>query len=267
MPSVQLLQVTDPHLYADETREIYDTNTAHSLRAVLKDAAMARPRPHAVLATGDVAEDGTPEAYANFRRALATLEAPVYCLPGNHDAPATMATALSGQGFQYCGRAELGAWLLVLLDTHVPEDPAGLLADGELERLERELRAAPGRPTLVALHHPPVKLGSAWLDAYGLRNASRFLGLLSAHPQVRAVVTGHVHQAADHGFGTLRVLTSPSTCAQFKPGTRHCVMDDRPPGYRWITLHDDGGLATDVGWVSDWHRAAPPRDTRGPGMG
>ena len=49
--------------------------------------------------------------------------------------------------------------------------------------------------------------------------------------------------------GTVDYYTTPSTCAQFTPRTPHCVMDRRPPGYRWLTLHPDGSHATQVGWL------------------
>jgi Icc protein len=264
MPSVQLLQVTDPHLYADPSREIYDTNSAESLRAVLAQALADGPRPDAVLVTGDVAEDSTAEAYARFRDTLATAGVPVLCLPGNHDAPGLMAALLDRDGFRFCGRVDLGRWRLVLLDTHVPGDPAGRLSDAELARLDAELAAAPDRPALIALHHPPRPVGSRWLDRYGLLNADALFAVLAKHPQVRGVVGGHVHQAFDQVHAGVRVLATPSTCAQFRPHVDTCEIDDRPPGFRRVGLEPDGGIVTTVGWLRDGHRAAQPRDARGP---
>lgn len=266
MPPVQLLQLTDTHLFADEAREIYDTNTAASLRAALRSALAGGRRPDAVLVTGDIADDESRGAYLNFRSTLAKVGVPVHCLPGNHDSPALMAELLGRDGFAYCGRADLGGWRVVLLDSHVDRDPSGFVRDEELRRLDADLRAAGGRPALVCIHHPPVALGSAWIDGVGLRNAAETLAVLDRHANVRAVVSGHVHQEAMRVRGALRVLTTPSTCAQFTPGTEDCVMDDRPPGYRWLSLGADGTLSTEVGWVADWRRTARPRDSRAHGM-
>lgn len=264
MAPVQLLQVTDTHLFADESAEIYDTNTARSLRAALRAALADGRRPDAIVVTGDVAEDASRGAYANFRRSLGALGVPVHCLPGNHDSPSLMAELLADDGFTYCGTVAFDDWRLVLLDSHVPRDPSGLLQDSELQRLEAELQAADGRPVLVCLHHPPVTLGSAWIDGVGLRNAPGLHAVLGRHPNVRAVLAGHVHQVVDRLCGHVRVLATPSTCAQFTPQTPSCVMDVRPPGFRWLTLGADGALQTEVGWAHDWRRIAPPRDTRGP---
>jgi Icc protein len=216
---------------------------------VLEHALANGPRPDAVIATGDIGDDFSPDAYGRFRAALEAVGAPVYCLPGNHDDPRVMASMLDDRGLQYCGRARLGGWGLVFVDTHLPGQPHGRVAPAELERLDADLAELAGAPVLVCLHHPPVKVGSRWLDGVGLLNAAEVLAVLDRHPQVRAVLAGHVHQAFDARRKGVRMLTSPSTCAQFTPRTDQCVMDTRPPGYRWITLNDDGSLETRVEWL------------------
>jgi Icc protein len=249
MQTVQLLHVTDPHLFGDPARHLYGVNTAESLRLVLEQALGAGPPPDAVLVTGDIGDDLSAAAYARFRQALEHCGAPVFCLPGNHDDPALMAALLDERGFQYGGSARLGAWGLVMLDTHVPGKAHGLLADAELERLDAQLREFRDVPVLVCLHHPPVPVGSAWLDGVGLRNGTAFLDVIDRHEQVRVVLAGHVHQEFDVQRGAVRLLATPSTCAQFTPRTPRCVMDRRPPGYRCLSLREDGAVTTQVRWL------------------
>jgi 3',5'-cyclic-AMP phosphodiesterase len=87
------------------------------------------------------------------------------------------------------------------------------------------------------------------------------LAVIDRHPSVRAVLGGHVHQAFEGRHGDVRVLATPSTCAQFTPRTERCVMDLRPPGYRWLELWPDGTLRTEVRWLQDWDvRERPPDD-------
>lgn len=261
--SLRLLHITDTHLFEDASAELYGLRTADSLEAVL-DAAMAEAggRLDAILATGDIAEDGRRGSYERFRDRLALLGVPVLCLPGNHEDPGVMADVLSGPNMQYCGSARLDGWRLVMLDTHLPSKPGGWLSDGELARLDRELEAAGGDHVLVCLHHQPVPMGSAWLDAVGLGNADDFLSCLARHGNVRAVLWGHVHQASDRVHDGIRMLSTPSTCAQFEPATTRCVMDLEPPGYRWLELGPDGTIDTRVGWVEAWRRSERPPDTR-----
>lgn len=260
---VRLLHVTDPHLMRDESLEIYDVNTARSLRRVLDQAlGSGGARVDAVLVTGDIADDRTAEAYTHFRAQLARFGLPVLCLPGNHDRPELMARLLEGDGFRYCARTDLAGWSIVALDSHVPGDPAGRLSPGELARLDVELRETRGRHVAVCLHHPPLPVGSVWLDGVGLLNAPDLLAVIDAHPHVRVVVSGHVHQAFDATRGPVRYLTTPSTCAQFTPRTEQCLMDLRPPGYRWIELRGDGTVDTQVAWLEDWTVARRPTDDR-----
>jgi len=260
---VRLLQVTDPHLFGDESQTIYGVTTAVSFRKVLAEAfAPGTPRPDAILVTGDIADDHTAAAYANFRRALQPYGLPVFCLPGNHDEPGLMTGLVNGDGFQYGGTTEFGAWSVVFIDTHVHGRPEGRVVPAELARLEAALASFNERPVLVCLHHPPLPVGSAWLDGVGLRNASEFLAVIERHPAVRVVLGGHVHQSFEQLRNGVLMLTTPSTCAQFTPRTERCVMDLKPPGYRWLTLLPDGTVQTEVRWLQDWVVTDRPPDDR-----
>jgi Icc protein len=260
---VRLLHVTDPHLFGDESKTIYGVQTAVSLRRVLAEAlAPDLPRPHAILVTGDIADDHTPGAYGVFRRALEPHGLPVFCLPGNHDEPALMPGLVGDSGFQYGGSAEFGAWGALFLDTHVHERPEGRLERGELDRLRAELERMHDRPVMVCLHHPPLPVGSAWLDGVGLENAGELLDVLDRYATVRLVVAGHVHQAFEQRHNGALVLATPSTCAQFTPRTERCVMDLKPPGYRFLELLPDGGVRTEVRWLQGWAVTERPPDDR-----
>ena len=69
--------------------------------------------------------------------------------------------------------------------------------------------------------------------------------MLAQHPQVRAVITGHVHQEASGRCGGADVHTSPAVGPQFRPHTETLVIDPGPPAYRIIELHPDGRLVDD----------------------
>jgi Icc protein len=230
---------------------------------VLRDAlATGRARPDVILVTGDIAEDESRDAYLNFRRALSPFDGPVLCAPGNHDAPEAMAATLDHDGFQYCGAALIAGWQIIVLSSHVRRNPAGRVAREELARLDASLASRPETPALVAVHHPPVRVHSRWLDGVGLQNSRELLAVVDRHPQVKCVLSGHVHQELDVAHRHVRVLTTPSTCAQFLPRTDDCVMDQRPPAYRRVELRADGSLDSNVTWLRNWRSAKPVRATR-----
>jgi Icc protein len=45
------------------------------------------------------------------------------------------------------------------------------------------------------------------------------------------------------------MFATPSTGAQFLPGSDRFAMDSRPPAYRTFQLHADGRIETEVHWI------------------
>lgn len=241
-----LWQFTDTHLAADPGAELLGVNVRESLRRVVAAAARDLPPPDLVLATGDLVHDASAAGYAALAATLGALPAPVYCLPGNHDDPALMREALSGSAAHYVDQWVAGRWLLLFLNTAQAGQVAGYLPAAELARVRESLRRRPGHFVLLCLHHPPVAIGSPWLDAIGLQNGAELLELVAAHPRVRGVVWGHTHQEYEGEWRGARLLGAPSTCVQFLPGAAHCAADTRPAGYRWLDLYDDGRIDSGV---------------------
>ncbi|MEP2615770.1 metallophosphoesterase, partial [Marinobacter alexandrii] len=62
----RVLQLTDPHLMADANGELLGVNTRDSLDAVIAQAIKTHGQPDLILATGDLAQDGSEEAYRAF---------------------------------------------------------------------------------------------------------------------------------------------------------------------------------------------------------
>jgi len=245
---VRLTHLTDPHLYGSGTELLRGIATLPSLEATLANARQHDWPPDAVLVTGDLVQDD-PAGYAHFRRVLGALGLPVLCLPGNHDEPEAMRRELDGAPFVVGGVVDLGLWRIVLLDSSVPGSAAGHLSADSLAALRSALAETPQRHALVCLHHHPVPMASRWLDRVGLQNADEFLGIIDRHPNVRGIVWGHVHQSYDAVRKGVRLLATPSTCAQFLPHAEQFALDRRPPGYRTLELKADGSILTELVWV------------------
>jgi len=243
---VRLVQISDTHLFADPTRKFGGVTTLASLERVLGFIWNADSPVDAVLATGDLAHDGSREAYAAFQRTLAERQVPVYCLPGNHDDPAHLAEVLATGSVRRTETALLDAWQIILLDSRVAGHDGGRLGAERLHRLEAELERRLGHHVLIGLHHHPVPMGSEWLDGMGLADAAALFAVVDRFPAVRAIVWGHVHQEFDGERNGVRLLAAPSTCVQFRPDTERYAKDRRAPGYRWLELRPDGTIVTAV---------------------
>jgi len=245
---MQIIQLTDCHLYAHADGRLRGAQTDSTLRAVV-DHALARHDDYAaLLVTGDLVQDDAG-GYVRFRSILGGLGRPVLCIPGNHDDPEAMQRELVGAPFQYCGERTLGRWQVVMLNSYDPGQVGGRLSADELARLDATLGASSAH-CLVCLHHHPVAMGSLWLDRVGLANADEFWRVIEAHARVKAVVWGHVHQALDARRGPVALFATPSTGAQFRPGTDRFAVDVMPPAYRRFALHDDGRIESEVHWIA-----------------
>lgn len=243
--TLKILQLTDTHLFGDPQGRLLGQNTRRTLALVL-DAALRAHGYDLVLLTGDLVHDESLEGYRYLRERLAALAIPYYCLPGNHDDVASMSQIFDAGTTGNEASTKADGWNLVLLDSTIPGEDGGHLADRQLDLLDASLAARRGDPALVCLHHQPVPVGSAWMDTMALDNPGDFFRILDRHPQVRAVLWGHVHQEFSSRRKDVRLLATPSTCVQFLPGSEEFALDPRTPGFRWLALGRDGQIETGV---------------------
>ncbi|MEO0614807.1 MAG: phosphodiesterase [Pseudomonadota bacterium] len=232
----RLLHLTDTHLYADATGNQRGVVTRASLERVLE--AALREQPDAVLVSGDLCQDESREGYRQLRGLFDRIDAPVICLPGNHDDLGLMQAEMTGDHIAVLGDHSLGHWRLLATDCTIPGAVHGEYGEARIAALDRALGELPTQPTLVALHHPPVPCGSRWLDQSRLQDGDLFMSMLARHAQVRAVLCGHIHQPLDETVGHIRVLATPSTCRQFASDSEGYAVDELAPGWRWLELGD-----------------------------
>jgi Icc protein len=251
MQSFRLIQFSDTHVSADPAERLRGIASLPALEAAIADALRRSPRHDGVLLTGDLVQDD-PAGYEWIRSFFGASTVPVMALAGNHDLPAQMRSVLAHRPFQVGGEVVFGPWLVVLLDTWVEHSAAGRLGAEQLAHLDHVLAANPNRHVLVCMHHHPLVMRSHWLDKVGLEDAEQFLAIVRHYRNVRGVVWGHVHQALDCLVAGVRFMASPSTCAQFLPGSDDFALDNRPPGYRILDLMADGTIATEVVWLDSY---------------
>ncbi|MGE5407063.1 MAG: phosphodiesterase [Syntrophothermus sp.] len=210
-----LIQISDLHIGAEWTAG----DPGEAVERAIAAVEGFPNRPDAVLVSGDLTENGGEEEYARARALLAGLAVPLHVIPGNHDERGAMRRAFGLPGtadepIQYA--VELGPVRLLGLDSLRPGADRGELDEERLAWLERELALEPARPALIAVHHPPLKIGIDVWDEIGLDDASR-AGLervVAASPQVLGVVSGHVHRTLVGQLGGRPALAIPSVYEQ-----------------------------------------------------
>lgn len=255
-----IVQISDPHVVPSGWLAHGQLDTGRLLERSVATIETLEPQPDAVLITGDLVALPDEGAYAEVVRHLRRIDPiPVYPLPGNHDDRTMMRSAFQGhRRLPAEGRlhyaVDLGPLRLICLDSLVTEGSWGLLGDDQIAWLDACLGAAPERPTLVALHHPPVRTGIGHMDWSMLRDAAELEPVIGRHPQVERVLCGHVHRHVVQRFG--------GTIAEIAPGSAHQVKlvlgPERgpwiaePPAMLLHVWNEAGGLVTHTHFIGDF---------------
>jgi len=239
---MRLIQLTDCHLLADPQQLSRGFNTHDCLSQVAEH--LKNTAADAFIFTGDLSQDGSAVSYQYLHALLDFTDKPVYALPGNHDDAIVMREQLSAQCVH---SAELGNWQVLLLDSQVTGEAFGEINQADLNWLSLWLKTSTGKPTLIAIHHQPLAVGSQWTDDIMLQNGDQLLNILKGYADVKGLIFGHVHQEFDQQFGHIRIMGCPSTCFQFKAKVDEFAVDKTlQAGYRWLDLNDDGSLESGI---------------------
>jgi 3',5'-cyclic AMP phosphodiesterase CpdA len=151
--------------------------------------------------------------------------------------------------------ADVSGTRVIGLDTLVEGQGGGALRPESLAKLAETLSGAGERPVVVALHHPPLRTGIAFMDAIGLANPDSLEAVVARHCGALRLIAGHVHGVYHGMLGPHPVSTAPSTCSAFRLDFREaapvgfmtaplgCAVLDTGPGGVWAAMpleHGDG---------------------------
>ena len=264
-----IAQITDLHITTGRD-PLNQLRNEQRLRQVLRSIHELRPRPTAIIASGDLADHGDPMEYTALKEILADCQIPIYFAVGNHDRREAFLEAFGGpfarqdqNGFiQYA--ENFGDLRMVVCDTlEEGRDRSGFTAE-RADWLAATLAQDTRTPTIVVLHHPPIMSGVKWMDPDpGAPWIGALADAIRGHDQVRAVLCGHVHRAFHGLLGGHIVATSPATSIQVtldltpvdmeKPDGREILVAE-PPGYVLVMV-DDGNVTTHVCVAGDYEPA------------
>jgi 3',5'-cyclic-AMP phosphodiesterase len=234
----RIVQLTDLHLTANPDGRSWRANVWTNFLAALEHVRTALGPVDFLILTGDLANQRRPETYARLREAVAGWGERVRVLPGNHDQRELVRAAFSdrllsgSKTLNFVTRA--GDFRLIGLDTLRSGRVHGRLGEEQLAWLAGELGAA-RTPTLLFMHHPPVRVGTWWLDKDLLRDHESFRSIVRQAP-VRGIFCGHVHQETASRLDDAEVWTTPATAYQFKPHSLVPGSLRTPPAFRVIDL-------------------------------
>lgn len=263
-----LAQVSDLHIRAGGALACRVVDTTPMLCACVRHILALGRRPDAVVLSGDLVDAGLPEEYAALRELLAPLPMPLYLMPGNHDERDALRSGFPEHAYlrqsanfvQYV--IEDHPLRLVALDTLIPGQTGGELCEERLGWLDRVLARAPQKPAVVFMHHPPFRTLVGSMDKHALIGREALEAVIRRHPQVQAVLSGHVHRPIETCFGGTLASTAPSAAHQIAldlgveaPG--RLVLE--PPAYRLHAYTPETGLVSHTAFVGEFAGPYPLR--------
>ncbi|MER5354604.1 metallophosphoesterase [Kitasatospora sp. NPDC002551] len=269
--TIGIVQISDLHFRTGSAaRSFVGHQPDEGLAAALAHAAGPVGDAALVVATGDLADLGEPEAYERLAEALEAVPAPVYCLAGNHDKQDALEACLPRPTVHLEPAVQVGNWLMLFVDSNARGREA--VGDGTYRDRDDRVHAAaqPGltpveerraRAILTAtraehvflwLHQPPLAA-----TAPVAQGDSELALLVRDFPKIRAIGAGHLHGDLSGEFEGRPVYVCPSTFMSIDQPNQAL----EGPGYRTYRLHPDGRVDTEVhivpGAMTDALRATP----------
>lgn len=257
---LRIWQISDTHCYAEDSSRLVwvplPVYPNQSLSRVL-DHLKQREPCHALVISGDLAQEEIAATYQRINTLLESFPAPIYVLPGNHDIPELMHAELTNPNIHVLEQADYEHWHCLFLDSSRPLHGEGYLTTEKLAELQQALNQLPfDHHALIFLHHHPSLIGSPWMDKMGLQHPEPFWELVTAFPQVKAVAFGHIHdefvgQVTNQQGNPIAVYGTPATCVQLTHDEDRLSFKHARPGWREFLLYPDGQVETGVHYLEE----------------
>lgn len=238
-----IAQISDTHITAKASDDAEGAARAENLSRCVED--INRQGADVVIHTGDSVHHGAAEDYEYLRDILGGLEAPLMLIPGNRDRRDVLRDVFDGHphlpadgGFLHYVVEDYPV-RLVALDSVEAGERKGVFCAARLAWLDETLGSAPGRPTLLFMHHPPFDIEPHYIGGYRRqRDADDLAVVIARHPQVIRVLCGHVHCLYGTPWAGTVATTMPSVAVDLRKGIDPAL--GAAPLYLLHAISDDG---------------------------
>ena len=212
-----IAQISDTHIVSPSEKAYGIADTAKSLSACITHINTLNPKPDIVLVTGDITNNGKYEAYIHAKNMFDQLEAPYYVIPGNHDNRDDVWSVFSTKNCLAKHKGFINYVIedheirFIALDSTILGKPGAEICSTRASWLDEQLNIKPDQPTIIFMHHPPVKCSILETDEDGFIGADLFGDVVEKHSNIKAILCGHIHLQAHINWRNTVVSIAPST--------------------------------------------------------
>jgi 3',5'-cyclic AMP phosphodiesterase CpdA len=211
-----IAQISDTHMAGAGKKTYGIAPMAENLARCIDHINQLVPLPDVVLVTGDIANAGRPAEFTQATSLLAKLKMPFHVVPGNHDEQSRL---LASFGRPACSAIEGGFICYVVdgydvrmigLDSTMAGASGGQICQTRADWLDHVLGQVPDKPTLIFMHHPPLKCNVLETDEDGFEGANLLAGVVAKYSNIERIVCGHIHLTTHARWHGTVVSTAPS---------------------------------------------------------
>jgi len=211
-----IIQITDTHIVLPNKKAYGIAETANNLIHCVEAINSLEPKPDVVLVTGDISNNGQHQQLSYAKTILDKLNAPYFVVPGNHDSRdgirdifGNLACPTSGDNFinYVIDQFEIR---LIAMDSTIPEKSGAEICVKRAAWLDQQLEQNPEKPTIIFMHHPPVKCSVLETDEDGFIGADRLGDIVERYACIKAILCGHIHLQAHINWRNTIISIAPS---------------------------------------------------------
>jgi 3',5'-cyclic AMP phosphodiesterase CpdA len=212
-----IAQISDIHIASWGKKTYNIAPMAENLARSVDHINQLNPIPDVVIVTGDISMDALKDQVERAARILDKLQMPYYVVPGNHDDRSTLWSVM---GKKACPAMPDGFINFVIddydvrligLDSTSSGEPGGKICDKRAAWLDAQLAQNTEKPTVIFMHHPPVKCGVLETDVDGFEGVERFADIVDKYSNIEHIICGHIHLQVNVRWHGTVVSTAPST--------------------------------------------------------
>lgn len=211
-----IAQISDTHIAGWGERAYGIAPTAENLARCVDHINRFDPKPDLVLVTGDITNRGLPEEVERAASLLSKLRCPFYIIPGNHDDRSGLWSVFGGHACPSRAQGFMNYVIegydvrLIGMDSTIPGAPGGEICETRALWLDERLSEAKEQPTVIFMHHPPLKCGVSETDVDGFVGADLLGDVFEKYTNIERVICGHIHLQAHVRWRGTVVSTAPS---------------------------------------------------------
>ena len=211
-----IAQISDTHIPIQGAKTYNIAPMAENLARCIEHINNSSPQPDIVLLTGDITNKGLMEEFEHSALLLSQLKMPFYVIPGNHDNREGVWNSFRGQAcpakndnfIHYV--IEDYALRLIALDSTIPYSSNGEICELRANWLDQRLAENNEKPTLIFMHHPPVKCGVIETDIDCFVGEERLGDVIEKYSNIEAIICGHIHTPIHTRWRGTIISTAPS---------------------------------------------------------